>query len=153
MTETGIVTSVDPATHTVTIQFNAHGTCKSCGMCLIGNGNDHSQMQLTAKNTVDATLGDTVEFEVKPGAMLRASMLIYGFPLAMLLTGFVLGKMLSQLLRAAEDLLSICGAALFFYFAFYILHLRNKPAIGQTSDHITILRKDQSALSAAAQDN
>jgi sigma-E factor negative regulatory protein RseC len=144
MAETGIVTAYDQNTNLLTIEFNAHGTCKSCGMCLIGNGNDHSQMQLKARNTVGAVVGDRVEFEVRSGAMLQASMLIYGFPLAMLLLGFIAGKTIASFFSFSEDLTSIFGACICFGLAFYILSLRKEKDQNNAGSHITVIKRTQS---------
>jgi sigma-E factor negative regulatory protein RseC len=138
MSETGIVKEYDPTTNLLTIEFNAHGTCKSCGMCLIGNGHDHSMMQLKAMNTLNAKPGDTVEFEVKEGEMLKASMLLYGFPLAMLLLGFIFGKWIAALLSLSQDFSAIIGASSFFCLAFYILSLRDR-GIKSNYEHIRLI--------------
>lgn len=140
MTEIGLVKAFDSTSNTVTIEFNAHGACKSCGVCLIGNGNDHSHMQLTAKNTLNAQVGDTVEFEVRPGAMLQASMLIYGFPLAMLLLGFVIGKALATTFSLPQDMTCISGALIMFAFSFYVLSLKKSTTAEKITEHIRITR-------------
>ena len=62
MSETGIVKNIDPKTSLLTIEFDGHGTCKSCGMCLVGNGKDFSQMQVKALNTLGAKIGDKLKF-------------------------------------------------------------------------------------------
>ncbi len=140
MAESGIITAYDLTSNIVTIEFNARGACKSCGMCLAGSGKDLSKMTIKALNSLNAKIGDTVEFEVKEGEMLKASMLLYGFPMAMLLIGFVFGRKVAQLMFWSLDLISLLFAGIFFFGAFYMLSVLEKSKKQNDHEHIRLLR-------------
>jgi sigma-E factor negative regulatory protein RseC len=139
MSEIGIVKEFDHVSNLLTIEFQAHGACKSCGMCLVGNGYDQSHMRIKAFNSIKAKVGDKVEFELKEGEMLKASMLLYAFPLGMLLIGFMLGRYVADVFSFSRDMISLLGAGLFFGLAFYLLSLREKKkAPDAVAQHIRL---------------
>ncbi len=103
------------------VRFNrtsACGKCKACGMAA-----GDSQITVTAKNNVDAKVGDRVEVQFASKNALSTSAIAYLFPLAMLIGGLVLGFLIPvQMDRQAFA--AIMGIA-FTAAAFVILKIAN----------------------------
>ncbi len=71
------------------VQINRHTACGDCGACQVGQ--DKLVMETFAKNTIAAKIGDQVEIETKTTNILKASLIIYTFPLIMFIIGSLLG--------------------------------------------------------------
>lgn len=85
--------------------------CENCGMC--SSEGDGKQL-LETDNLVPVKPGDKVIVEVAPGAVIKASLIIYMVPLGCLLGGIICGGRLSRILAVPEkgDLLGlICGVS------------------------------------------
>ncbi|MFC1517039.1 SoxR reducing system RseC family protein [Candidatus Margulisiibacteriota bacterium] len=140
MSEIGIIAKAAQDNNLLTIEFEAKGACKNCGICIVGSDKSTMRMQVQAKNTIKAKVGDKVEFEINEEATLKASFLLYGFPLGMFLLGFVLGQKIAALLVWSQDVLGLLTGAVFFVGAFYFLNkLEQKNKAGELS-HIELIR-------------
>ncbi|MFH1980463.1 MAG: SoxR reducing system RseC family protein [Pseudomonadota bacterium] len=86
--EQGIVTEVAPGTAWVMTSRSA--SCEGCaskGSCM-SKGTD---MIVKTLNAANAKVGDRVVVSIKTGAFLRATFLIYMFPIICLLVGVMIG--------------------------------------------------------------
>lgn len=84
----------DGTAEVVQIQEGAcAGNCHQCGGC----GTSHQPMTLLADNPVDASVGDWVNLEAKPGMVLKAAAALYLLPLVLFIAGFLLGEHLWQM--------------------------------------------------------
>ena len=68
--------------------------CAKCRACIAGMSKQ--EMRLFARNLCGAKIGDRVRIELDDGAFLVSSLVMYGFPLIMLLLGFFAGLFLSR---------------------------------------------------------
>jgi len=87
--ETGVVQKVEGVTATVLVQ--KRGACEGCaatGTCEM----TQDGMVIEALNPVQSKPGQTVSISIAPISYLKGTMLVYGFPLAALIAGAVIGK-------------------------------------------------------------
>jgi len=91
--EIGVVTKTEGVTARVAVQKK--GTCEGCavkGVCETqGEGSE-----IEAFNPVNAKVGQTVKLSIKPQAYLRGTMLVYGIPLVVFITGAIIGKNIGE---------------------------------------------------------
>ncbi len=82
MDQTGVVTAVRGGF--CEVEFARSSACESCGGCSLGR---KSVVRVTLKNTVGASAGDCVSVDLHGSKVLKASALVYLFPLAALFVG------------------------------------------------------------------
>jgi sigma-E factor negative regulatory protein RseC len=83
MHETGTIISTD-GTKAV-IQLDRGDKCEGCNVC---HAFGENKMQLEATNTIGAKVGDWVNVVVEPKQVVKSSLLIFIFPLIMMLIGY-----------------------------------------------------------------
>lgn len=86
------------------------GQTRGCGISIWGRLLGHRNNVFRADNQINAQAGDTVVVGVDEKAFLTSSMVVYGVPLILLLSGAVLGGALLPVSLAA-DFRSVIGAA------------------------------------------
>ena len=87
-TEKGIVTQIGPGTAWVrTLPSEACASCASCGTC----NAQRDDMEVEVINEVGAKIGDRILIDIKTSAFLKATFLLYVFPIIGLLAGAMLG--------------------------------------------------------------
>ena len=86
--------------------------CAKCRACMAGMSKQ--EMRLVARNLCGAKIGDRVRIELDDGAFLVSSLVMYGFPLIMLLLGIFAGFLLSRVFVYIDpEILSVlCGISL-----------------------------------------
>ncbi len=82
----GTVIAVDG--ENATVAFKRSKACGDCHAC-ISFGTD--QAQTAIRNTLGAAIGDRVAIELHQGSVFKASLILYGLPLVLLLAGVLLG--------------------------------------------------------------
>ena len=88
MRESGIITEIKE--HTMMVEFERSSMCEKCGAC----ERAHSAMRMEVERIGNASLGDRVEVDLPERTVVRAALVAYGIPLALLLTGLVVGSAL-----------------------------------------------------------
>lgn len=132
-TEEGIVLSATPTIARVkTKKSEACESCasrKSCGV--MGGGND---MEVDALNTAGARAGDRVVLKFQTASLLKATFLLYVFPILCLLGGAIIGQQAGEHFSVDP---SACSAVLgFAAFGLSILVVRIQGnAMGQKKDY------------------
>lgn len=87
------------------------GQTRGCGISIWGRLLGHRNNVFRAHNQINASTGDTVVVGVDEKAFLNSSMVVYGVPLMLLLTGAALGgALLPATLNA--DFRAVVGAAI-----------------------------------------
>ncbi|MDO5027051.1 MAG: SoxR reducing system RseC family protein [Tissierellia bacterium] len=123
MNKRGIVSKVeDGKLQVILTRSSACGDCSSCGGC------EAETINLNASNDIDAKVGDFVEIEYNTKNMLKSTVLLYIFPLAMLLVGIILGQYSDFGVSGdSKDLLGFAlGLALMFVSYFIINRIDKK---------------------------
>lgn len=119
MKQTGVVQAVHGPY--VDILVKRPDACHGCGACKLAN--DEPRM-VTARNDVEASVGDTVEIELSGTTLMRAVGLAYGVPLVMFMTGLLLGEPIARRIGLAinPSLASAIGAFIFLGAGYYLIH-------------------------------
>ena len=107
-TECGII--VEIRARMALVEASAGEACAACssrGSCSLIGG--ESKRRLWMENRAGGRKGDTIEFAIAPGAVVRMSLLLYAFPVVALIAGMFAGMALAPRLGLDADL----AAALF----------------------------------------
>lgn len=122
-TERGIVLRTDSGAAWVkTIRSSACEGCTAKGSCLSRDGGN--EMEVKALNTVGARAGDRIILSFETASLLKATFLIYVFPIILLMVGAVLGQMLAPLIAFNPSGLSVLLGFAFFLTALVIIKAR-----------------------------
>jgi sigma-E factor negative regulatory protein RseC len=127
-TEQGIVLRIDSQMAWVkTVRSSACEDCSAKGSChAMGSSRD---MEVKALNTTGARVGDRVVLSYETASFLKASFLIYVFPIILLIIGAALGQMLAPIVDLNPSVLSVLLGFAFFFSALVIVKVRaNKMA-------------------------
>jgi sigma-E factor negative regulatory protein RseC len=94
-TEQGVVLRIDTAgTWVKMVRSGACDDCSSKGVChTLGGG---KEMEVPAVNSVAARVGDRVTIKLDTSPFLKATFLIYMFPILMLVAGAAAGEWVSR---------------------------------------------------------
>lgn len=111
-TEQGIVIKVDTETAWVkTRKSKACEGCSSRGACnAMGGGED---MEVEAINVAGGKVGDSVVLSFETNALLKATFLLYVFPIICMLIGALIGQTLAPVLNLGGSASSATGGFLF----------------------------------------
>ncbi|MDR1706151.1 MAG: SoxR reducing system RseC family protein [Clostridiales bacterium] len=109
MGEIGTVTAINDDNGMLTLNLKRGAACEGCKRCLAGL--TETEMVMEAENRCGAKIGDRVEVELRDGYLLRASVIMYGGPLAGLVTGVLAGIYLFKGSDKAEALALVIGLA------------------------------------------
>ena len=92
----------------------------------MGGGNE---MEVKVLNTAGARAGDRIVLSFETASLLKATFLIYVFPIILLIVGAALGQMLAPLIEFSPSALSVLLGFVFFFTALFIMKSRaNKMA-------------------------
>ncbi|MCK4987578.1 MAG: SoxR reducing system RseC family protein, partial [Desulfobacterales bacterium] len=127
-TEQGVVLRTDSGAAWVkTVRSSNCEGCTAKGSChTMGGGRD---MEVKAVNSVGARVGDRIVLSFETAALLKATFLIYVFPIILLIVGAALGQVLAPLIGFSPSALSVLLGFAFFFTALFIVKARaNKMA-------------------------
>ena len=113
-TEQGVVLRTDAeAAWVKTARSSACKGCTARGSChTMGDG---QEMEVKALNPAGARVGDRIVLSFETGSLLKATFLIYVFPILFLIAGAALGQVLAPFIGFSSSGLSVLlGFALFF---------------------------------------
>ena len=86
-------------------------------------------MEVNALNTVGAKVGDRIVLSFETPSFLKATFLIYVFPIILLIVGAAIGQMLAPVVDLSPSALSLSLGFAFFFSALLIVKSRaNKMA-------------------------
>ncbi len=127
-TEQGIVLRTDSESAWVkTTRSSACEGCTARGSChTLGSG---QEMEVKALNPAGARVGDRIVLSFETGSLLKATFLIYVFPIIFLIAGAAIGQLLSPLIGVSPSTLSVLLGFTSFFSALFIMKARaNKMA-------------------------
>ena len=124
-TEQGIVIGVEsagPGTARVkTVQPSACKACASRDSCGTGPGKER---EVDVINSVGAKCGDVIQITMETGALLKATFLLYVFPILFMLVGGAIGNLIGLQLSYDPSLVSAGVAIGMFILAMAFVRLR-----------------------------
>jgi sigma-E factor negative regulatory protein RseC len=126
-----VVAVADGIADVSTIRRSACGSCDAkggCGTSILAAWFPQRQLRFRLPNHLDARPGDTVVVGLDEGSLQRASLVLYGLPLAGLVGGAVLGEVAARQFAVSLELGAV-GGGLFGLLAALRL-VRNLTAAG-----------------------
>jgi sigma-E factor negative regulatory protein RseC len=127
-TEQGIVLRTDSESAWVrTTRSSACEGCTARGSChTLDSG---QEMEVKALNPAGARAGDRIVLSFETGSLLKATFLIYVFPIIFLIAGAAIGQLLAPLIGFSPSTLSVLLGFTSFFSALFIMKARaNKMA-------------------------
>jgi sigma-E factor negative regulatory protein RseC len=123
-TEQGIVLRTDAggSAWVKTVRSSACEGCTARGSCHITEGGQ--DMEVKAINSVGASVGDRIVLNLETTSLLKATFLIYVFPIILLIAGAALGQALAPLIKFNPSALSVFLGFAFFFAGLFITKTR-----------------------------
>ena len=121
-----------------TTRSSACASCSSKDACQAdGSG---KEMEVEAINTAAARVGDRIVLSIKTGSLLKATFLLYIFPILAMLAGAVLGQTVAVMGGKDPSGLSALFGFLFFGLAFIIIRITGRRLSNNTSYQPEIIK-------------
>jgi len=138
-TEQGIVTHIGPADNTAWVKTVRSSTCEGCASkdSCEAAGND---MKVKAINLAGAKVGDPIVLYLQTGAMLRATFLLYVFPIICMIIGAVAGQKIAPMLGYSPSVMSVFVGLLLFVIAVLVIKIRSDSMAGKQEYQPKIIR-------------
>ncbi|MBN1350535.1 SoxR reducing system RseC family protein [candidate division KSB1 bacterium] len=139
MRELGEVLRIDEEKAYVRIAKSEH--CAGCNACdMFDNGRPR---ELIVRNSAAAQVGDLVEIDINPKSVVKASFLIFIFPIIAMILGYVLGKHLSSHLGISAEPSGIIGSVACLALSFLAIFIYDKSFATDTpsASIIAIVKK------------
>ena len=127
-TEQGVVLRTESETAWVkTVRSSACEGCTARQSCHTTGGDRN--MEVKAINSAGASVGDRIVLSFETASLLKATFLIYVFPIILLIAGAALGQVLASVIAISSSALSVILGFAFFFSALFIIKARaNKMA-------------------------
>ena len=122
-TERGIVTKLESTSAWVkTTRTSACKTCSAKSSCSsVENG---TEMEVEAINEAGAQVGDRIIISIETASLLKASFLLYVFPILLMIAGAVIGQKTGPLLDIDPSAFSAVVGFSFFFISFWFVKSR-----------------------------
>jgi sigma-E factor negative regulatory protein RseC len=132
LTKTGVVKALQG--HMALVVTSLEPECESCKAkhtcSSFGGGGAHMEVQ--ARNTLEAQVGDVVTISIRSGSFLKLTFIIYMVPILALVGGALVGYWLAIVFAANRDLLvGSLGALGLFGSFFWLKKKANKLSVRQ----------------------
>jgi sigma-E factor negative regulatory protein RseC len=125
-TEEGIVTklggSAGRKAWVKTVQSSACNSCSARDSC--HQESQGKEREVEAINLVNARVGDLIQISIETGALLKATFLLYVFPIICMLIGGLMGHEFGLHLKVNPSVVSLLLAAVCFLGAMCIVRIR-----------------------------
>jgi sigma-E factor negative regulatory protein RseC len=122
-TEHGVVLRTDSQDAWVkTIRSSACEGCTARESC--HTTGDGQALEVKAINSAGASVGDRIVLSFETASLLKATFLIYVFPIILMIAGAAIGQVLAPLIDFSPSELSILLGFAFFLFALFIIKAR-----------------------------
>jgi sigma-E factor negative regulatory protein RseC len=117
-TEEGVVFKMGASgAGTAWVKTTRSSACESCSSrdtCHGEGGGKEMEMEVEAINTADARVGDRIVLNIRTASLLKATFLLYVFPILAMIAGAVLGQAVAVMRDADPSGLSALFGFLFF---------------------------------------
>jgi len=109
-----------------TTRSSACASCSSKDACYSDGGGKEMEMEVEAINTADARVGDRIVLNIKSASLLKATFLLYVFPILAMIAGAVLGQTVAVMRGNDPSGLSALFGFLFFGLAFIVIRITGR---------------------------
>jgi sigma-E factor negative regulatory protein RseC len=109
-----------------TTRSSACESCSSRGACHGEGDGKQMEMEVEAINTADARVGDRIVLNIENGSLLKATFLLYVFPILAMIAGAVLGQAVAVMRGTDPSGLSALFGFLFFGLAFIVIRVTGR---------------------------
>lgn len=127
-TEEGIVFKMGlSGTGTAWVKTTRSSACESCSSrnaCHAGEAG--KEMEVEAINTADARVGDRIVLNIKTASLLKATFLLYVFPILAMIAGALLGQTVAVTRGSDPSGLAALFGFLFFGLAFIVIRITGR---------------------------
>lgn len=129
--EEGIVFKIgDPGAGTAwvrTIRSSACASCSSRDICHVDGGSEAGkEMTVEAVNQANAQVGDRIVLNIQTGSLLKATFLLYVFPILAMIAGALLGQTLAGMRGGDPSAWAAIAGFLFFGLAFLVIRVADR---------------------------
>lgn len=114
-----------------TTRSSACASCSSKDACQGGGGG--KEMEVEAINSADARVGDRIVLNIRTSSLLKATFLLYVFPILAMIAGAVIGQAVAVIRGADPSGLSALFGFLFFGLAFIVIRIAGRRLSTQAS--------------------
>ncbi|MBI9086256.1 MAG: SoxR reducing system RseC family protein [Desulfobacterales bacterium] len=145
--EEGIV--IEVGDDTVTVKTTRSASCEGCasqGSCM-AQGDD---MEVQVQNNAGARVGDRVVIEFETASLIKATFLLYIFPVICLLVGALIGNVAGERLGINPSGLSAALAFFLFFASFALVKFGSNRMAGKDAYRPKIVRVSKSAASVSS---
>ncbi len=129
-TEEGIVFKMGaPGAGTAWVKTTRSSACESCSSkdaCHGEGDGKEMEMEVEAINTVEARVGDRIVLNIETAYLLKATFLLYVFPILAMIAGAVLGQALAVMRGTDPSGWSALFGFLFFGLAFVVIRITGR---------------------------
>ena len=123
-TEEGIVTKISgEGSETAWVRTSQSNACKSCSSRHSCNPEKGQEREVEAINLVGAEVGDRIQISIETGSLLKATFLLYIFPVICMLCGGLVGNRMSAYMGLAPSPAAALLAAVAFLGAMALVRL------------------------------
>lgn len=123
-TEEGIVTKISgKGSQTAWVRTSQSSACKSCSSRHSCNPEKGQEREVEAINLVGAEVGDRIQISIETGSLLKATFLLYIFPIICMLCGGLVGNRLSAQMGLDPSPAAALVAAISFLGAMAVVRL------------------------------
>lgn len=141
--EEGIVIRLDTRTAWVkTKKLSACASCKSQKSCNVMGGDD--EMEVEVINAAGASVGDQVVIYFETASLLKATLLLYVFPLLSMFAGALLGREIASVIQLSSSVSSAIFGFLFFLVSIVFIKIQANKMGGQEQYRPRIIRVKKS---------
>lgn len=129
--EEGIVTNLNAAAgreSTAWVKIVRTGACESCSSrhsCDVGKGGGQSQ-EVEAVNEVKARIGDRIQVAMNTGSLIKATFLLYLFPILCMILGGLAGQWISMRLHVQGSIWSVLFSLAFLAVAMLVVRVKGR---------------------------
>lgn len=114
-----------------TVRSSACESCSSRHVCQTGEGG--KEMEVEAINTANARVGDRILLSIRTASLLKATFLLYVFPILAMLIGALAGQSVAHWRGSDPSATSALFAFLAFGLAFILIRITGRRLSSDTS--------------------
>ena len=125
---------------TAWVRIVRSGACESCSSrdsCKVSSGQGE---EVEVANEINARIGDRIQIMMATGSLLKATFLLYLFPILCMILGGLIGHWISQKMMISGSVLSVLVSAAALVMSMIIIRIKGRRMGAQKAYQPRILR-------------